>query len=71
MSLSISDELGAPLGPDIDLDLVLLKTNPLEALQSLQLKLPQAAPRLRRKQHLLCPLCCSGTLAPKQLKTDV
>ena len=48
---------------DIDLDLVLLKTQPLEALRSLQSKLPEAAPQLRRRQHLLCPLCCNGLLA--------
>lgn len=45
---------------DIDLDVLLLKTNPLQALQSLQSKLPEVAPQLRRQQHLLCPLCCSG-----------
>ena len=50
---------------DIDLDVLLLKTNPLQALQSLQSKLPEVAPQLRRQQHLLCPLCCSGPLAPK------
>ena len=52
-------------GVDIDLDVLLLKTNPLQALQSLQSKLPGVAPQLRRQQHLLCPLCCSGPLAPK------
>ena len=41
---------------DIDLDVLLLKTNPLQALQSLQSKLPEVAPQLRRQQHLLCPL---------------
>lgn len=53
---------------DIDLDVLLLKTNPLQALQSLQSKLPEVAPQLRRQQHLLCPLCCSGPLAPRSHK---
>ena len=50
---------------DIDLELALLKAEPLKALQSLQSKLPQLAPQLRRQRHLLCPLCCSGTCGTK------